>query len=318
MSSAEGPPVSLEKTVIDAALDSSILSLMLLGEDLYGSLLWYSLHLHNQKIVAKLDCPRTITLLYAVYVLQIAIEWFLIRRSLVDDGETRTSAFLAALSSPGWNTLLNDICSLFLSASQTDMAVLQRLESLLRAIALSSLLLLSEISLYLALIIIACVQKLNPDASAARTLNHLLSAALFMTLASTLLTTLLIAYRIYSVSRQNGLKSRRSFKNVMELIIQSAAAYALVSLLYAIEIVIPITNTNLVKIFPLESYTDVIFSFTAGVAPTVMVARVALSSGEDVDRTSNTRVSGLQFQAPSASVHDGTNRTDTIHVISSA
>ena len=114
----------------------------------------------------------------------------------------------------------------------------------------------------MAVIIIACIQHLEPSASAARTLDHLISAALFMTMASTLVTTLLIAYRIYLVSSQDGVKYSRSFKNIIELIVQSAAAYAVVSLLYAIEIALPFKN-NLTKIFPLESYTDVIFSFTA-------------------------------------------------------
>lgn len=152
MSSSGGPPISLEETVIGAALSSSMLSLLLMGwclltfglrivglkfifRDLQRRLLWYSLHIQfvaelEYEILTKLNISSivsrkpsrswivlgTITMLYVVYVLQIAVEWFLLRRALVDDGQTQESAFAAALSSPGWNTLLNDICNLFLSA----------------------------------------------------------------------------------------------------------------------------------------------------------------------------------------------------------
>lgn len=119
-------------------------------------------------------------------------------------------------------------------------------------------------ALYLSTIIIASVNHLQPSAAVGHTLNNLLSAALFMTFASTMSSTILIAYRIYSVSRHSVLKeTNKRFNGVVELLIQSAAAYSLVSLLYAVEFVVPLTASNLGTTFPLESYTDVFYSFVA-------------------------------------------------------
>lgn len=90
-------------------------------------------------------------------------------------------------------------------------------------------------ALFLSNIIGAWALNLNPTPSAAKTLNKLIGAAVFMTFSVTLLTTLLIVYHIYTVSsRSVARNSRRSFKNVLDILVQSAAAYAAISLLYAV------------------------------------------------------------------------------------
>ncbi len=57
--------------------------------------------------------------------------------------------------------------------------------------------------------------------------NYLLGAGIFMTVATTLWTTILIAYRIYSVSKENiRNQGKRRFHNVLEIILQSSIVYS--------------------------------------------------------------------------------------------
>ncbi len=61
-------------------------------------------------------------------------------------------------------------------------------------------------------------------------------------------------------------KRNKTFSNIGDLIVQScAAAYAFMSLIYAIAVVIPTSSDDvyLTRIYPLVGYVSLIFSFTA-------------------------------------------------------
>ncbi len=95
-------------------------------------------------------------------------------------------------------------------------------------------------------------------------LNHIISSSSFMTLGTTLLTTILIVYRIRSVMLLDRLHSKRSpFQNILELIVQSAAPYAVASLVYAIVGAIPITMESEWKLFIAQAYPGVAFLIIA-------------------------------------------------------
>ena len=80
------------------------------------------------------------------------------------------------------------------------------------------------------------------------TVNDISSAALFMSLASTVWTTALIVYRIYSASRHvlRGAKSR--FYNIVEMITQSAIIYSFALVITAMLAVIPQNESNIFTI----------------------------------------------------------------------
>lgn len=69
-------------------------------------------------------------------------------------------------------------------------------------------------------------------------LNAVTSAAYFLSFGTTLVTTVLIAYRIYSVSKQQGVSSKR-LKHIMDIVVQSGAVYALSQLTAALAGVVP-------------------------------------------------------------------------------
>ncbi|KAF8894194.1 hypothetical protein CPB84DRAFT_1825940 [Gymnopilus junonius] len=180
----------------------------------------------------------------------------------------------------------------------------------LRAILLPSFLLICEIGL----------DDLGTSPSQVDTLNTVLGVATFMTLATTLVATLLISYRIHSVAKQDLPRSSRSrFNHIIEILVQSAAVYSVVTLASAITVVVPLTENNVAQVFTAETYVSAIYAFTSGIVPTVMVARVVLA--DDTNRDMNisviTRVSGLQFHGQSASTPNSTQfsrRDQGVHV----
>jgi hypothetical protein len=112
----------------------------------------------------------------------------------------------------------------------------------------------------------ACVFKLKPTTAESNILDELLSAALFITFGTTVVTTILIAYRIYSVVRQDGVdNSKRRFVHVLEVLIQSSAAYSLASFVNAVSGIIPFNGavTNSMPLIALQYYMGPIFCFAA-------------------------------------------------------
>jgi hypothetical protein len=72
----------------------------------------------------------------------------------------------------------------------------------------------------------------------ANTFNGLVAAAYFTTFATSVITTTLIAYRIYACTSQTGL-SRERYRHILDIVIQSGAVYSLTALATAISGVLP-------------------------------------------------------------------------------
>ena len=82
-----------------------------------------------------------------------------------------------------------------------------------------------------------------------------------MTLGTTLLTTLLIVYRIHSVMRNDGLRrTRSSFQDVLDLIVQSATPYAVACLMNAIVGAVP---GNEFKLLVVQEYIGLVYCIIA-------------------------------------------------------
>lgn len=68
-------------------------------------------------MVTKKTSPQyivvaTFTLLYFFFVVQWALQWYLLNFTFVINGATQETIFGAA-GNPGWLTLVGDICNLF-------------------------------------------------------------------------------------------------------------------------------------------------------------------------------------------------------------
>jgi hypothetical protein len=97
----------------------------------------------------------------------------------------------------------------------------------------------------------------NVPPALAATLNVVLAAVFFISSGTTLVTTVLIAYRICSVARKAGTSGRR-FKHVVDIVVQSGAVYALSQLAAALGCVVPGATTFDKSVIAFQDYTQVL------------------------------------------------------------
>ncbi|PPQ94336.1 hypothetical protein CVT25_000295 [Psilocybe cyanescens] len=128
--------------------------------------------------------------------------------------------------------------------------------------------------------------------------NNISSALTFVSLGTTVITTFFIGYRIHSVSQLDGSRSNGLFNHIVVIIIESAAAYSLVLLLEAIDIVFPSFSVIGSPLSEADYYIQVILNFVANqvMAPTVLVARIALTDTNSTDASATLTYISSNFQ----------------------
>ncbi|PPQ73194.1 hypothetical protein CVT26_014799 [Gymnopilus dilepis] len=274
------PPDSVQEALVDINVEVTLL----------GNLLFVNKGQAQQRVIIWI-----VSLSYLVYIVNAAIDWYIFKWTTVDNGQTRATVFVAAYDeSPGWFKLSNDICS-FLMAGLADTLLIWRCFNIWDRspypILFPSFLLFSE-----TVIILVSSVRLHPTAKQGALLNNLIAASFFITCATTLITTILISYRIYSMSRSILPKnSRMRFDHIVDILIQSAAVYTLSAIAFAIPAIFPDSDSNLTGLQAARMYRWTIFNFTAGAAPTIMVARVILSPPPKAGVSTVSNLSTIQF-----------------------
>lgn len=86
--------------------------------------------------------------------------------------------------------------------------------------------------------------------------NHMSSAAVFVSLGTTLTTTFLIGYRIHTASLLNNSPSRKLCSRIVVIIIESSAVYSLVLLAFAITLVIHVPESAQSLLTEATYYTE--------------------------------------------------------------
>ena len=109
------------------------------------------------------------------------------------------------------------------------------------------------------------IKYLDPVAeSQVDLLNRLIAAQAFITSATTLASTAIIVYQIHSTTREIPSNSKRLLAHILEILVQSAAAYSLMAIAYAISGVVPQSvNGNEVSWVTATDYITNLFNFTA-------------------------------------------------------
>ena len=153
-------------------------------------------------------------------------------------------------------------------------------------------------------------------------LNCLLLSAFFSSFAATISSTILIVYRIYNSLSKQDTHSKKKFLHIVDVLVQSAAVYSLAILVSLIAGALLVTfgdqpTLSLFAMLNFESRAILFFvsvrifgvpnvcvkvykDLNQGIAPTVMVARVALATDniKTVDST-NVHISTIQFHGHS-------------------
>ncbi|KAF8894192.1 hypothetical protein CPB84DRAFT_1304485 [Gymnopilus junonius] len=290
---------SVQEALIDIGLNGVFVNLLLFG--VYTMVYFGTSYIYlTKKSSRHWIVLLTISLLYFLYVLQTSAQWVVAKQAFVDQGKTRETILSALFVNPQWGTFVTLICN-FLMSCLADALLIWRCYNVwnrsLYVILLPSFLLFSEFVIYVTTIILASIESVKPSHAQAHVLNTLTTTSLFTTLTTTLVTALLISYRIHSVVKQDLLRSSRARLNhIFTILLESSAAYSIVALAYAVSGVIPANaNKNPVPLIATETYSAVFYYFTAGVAPTIMVARVALTTDTDWNISTMSHISGIQF-----------------------
>ncbi|PPQ91124.1 hypothetical protein CVT25_013262 [Psilocybe cyanescens] len=310
MSTSDQPfSTNFQQAEISSNLNSSMLLNYLMG--IYtlvyaGTLFIYSSNkaTHaNRRIVLS-----AISVLYLLCFVQFVVQWYSIDLDVVINGDTRESIFFSTVEGgPKWLWVFANV-PFYASFVASDGLLIWRCYHVwgrsFRVISVLLILLLAEFGLFVtATILEGLSHRLTSGANTSAALfNSLTSALVFVSLATTVTTSLLIGYRIYSVARLNGQPSKRLFKHIVVLVIESAAVYSFVLLLDAVFAVIPSFNLVGSPLYQAGYFVDAVLIVVPGMAPTVLVARIAVTNSNYTVEPTITHISNLHFESQQGSM----------------
>ncbi|KAF8876884.1 hypothetical protein CPB84DRAFT_1752311 [Gymnopilus junonius] len=284
-------PTSTQEIVFNTVFNTLLLEFLLFG--IYTVVYAGTLYVYWTKAPSQrhwmIICAISVS--YLVCLIQVACQWYFDKRDILNIEVLQGTLVSALHNSPRWLTLLNQICY-FIAAALADGLLIWRCfnvwSSSIRVILLPSFFLLCEI---------ASAANLDPSPSQSETLNALVGTTLLMTVATTLVTTSLIAYRMHFFAKENVFDDTRSLlKYIVEVMVQSATVYSLATIPFATVSIIH-TETH-APVLVARYYTAAFYLFTAGIAPTIMVARVALISEVSQVKVAMSSVSSMEFCRP--------------------
>ncbi|PBK63785.1 hypothetical protein ARMSODRAFT_1023690 [Armillaria solidipes] len=289
MAAAVPPDLTLDKAIIfqelDSALNGTILNSLLCG--LYTGIL--AVTLWNISTMKSRHIGRAmviiILLLYITTTINLAIEWSETHSIFVNHGQNLSTKSVVYIGPDTVTSIgagvVGAICSILADSTMIWRCWLvwgrRWLVILLPVIFLISATVFKIIGTY---------QKCtNPYGS---TFGWVIYTS-FM-LASTLWCTSLIIYRVITVARAGG--GLKDYRHVLEVLVESSALYSISLILY----IAFLARNDISSI-----YFDTLAAFARGVAPTILVGRVAAGHARPDSSWQGSVISGpLRFE-----VHSG-------------
>ncbi|KDR69428.1 hypothetical protein GALMADRAFT_145473 [Galerina marginata CBS 339.88] len=286
---------AIEKADISAVLNAGVMFTFLMG-------IYTTTYLVHRKGSRQRMVVVIITALYSNGVLQLGIQWWYLKLAIVNNGTTRGDILAEFFNLPLWSEVTDELTQM-LMVILADVLLIWRCfyvwNRSIRVIALPVLLLVAEVGISIASVMIRFI-NFDPASSSAARLFGLMQIALFsVSFTGSMAATILIAFRIHSMSNQENTHGGR-FKHVIEIVVQSAVIYSLALLLQIAYSVQPVYAHETVY-FAYCSYASTLAFVLAGLVPTIMVARVYASPGDNTHLSSLQHVSRIQFQGQSTS-----------------
>ncbi|PPQ74132.1 hypothetical protein CVT25_003590 [Psilocybe cyanescens] len=244
-----------------------------------------------------------ISVLYLLCFLYFITEWYYLDWVVVINGHTRESIFWVTVGNGlQWVFVLNDFLQNSLLIISDGLLIWRCYHvwgQSFRVISAPLILLVAECGLFVATTVLNMKFNQITSDENVKLFNNISSALTFVSLGTTVITTFLIGYRIYSASRSNRSPSKRLFNHIVVMIIESAAAYSLALLFDAIVFVFLSNDMVGSTLDVAEHYVQTVVIVVAkkGVSPTILVARIALTDTNSTDASATlTHISGeLQF-----------------------
>ncbi|KAK0240007.1 hypothetical protein EDD85DRAFT_470865 [Armillaria nabsnona] len=261
--------------VLDAYLNTMILQALLLGA--YSCILVVTLWcmFHGKEHRYRGFMLFTVLSLYILAVIDFAFNWSFTRTAFITDGQNFWSIFIAMFGSTSSlrvpHYLVSGITGL-ISTALADTALIWRcwivwgrrwtivLIPILCTITSATI---KSIQTYHGLRDL--VDSVSQE-SAQGTSIDLTTVYIAMALTTTLLCTVLIVYRIVSVGGAQYASGIRTYRGAIEVVVESAALFSVSLIIY-----VALVAHNSVA----DDYLDVIAAAFRGIAPTLIVGRVA-------------------------------------------
>ncbi|PPQ95161.1 hypothetical protein CVT25_013306 [Psilocybe cyanescens] len=262
--------VHVQEVIISASLNVSMLFNFLMVSKKPASV--------NRRFVLS-----AISALHLLCLSQFIVQWYFIDLDIVINGDTRETIYVSTVEGgPNWVWIWR--CYHVWGQSS-------------RIILVPVALFVAESCLFITSIALAGVNGQETSDVNARLFNNISSASISVSLGTTMITTFLIGYRIYSASHANAVPSRRLFNRIWALVVESAAVYSLVLLVDSICYVLPSFIVLGSPLVVAGYYVEPVLVFVTnqGMAPTVLVARIALTNPSNPVAPTVTHISGLQF-----------------------
>jgi len=262
-----------------------------LADGIYTAIFWFTMYMlvfqENVKRNRKHRMTFAIIIpLYIMAMIHFAIRWVTARRAFVVNGQTADAALLGFLGQPTWCIALS-VITFGVMTLMADLVMIWRCWVVWscnwRAVIFPLLVVIVEIVFW----VFSAIDQIDPDSSlASSNWNTFARPAMIyfiLGLTNTAYSTLLIIYRIISVSWKTGFGMSSASRRAMEIIVESAALYCLVLIIY-----LPL----LVRDDFTDGYPQAILIAVTGIAPTIVTARVSLGIARDY---STTQVPSLDF-----------------------
>ncbi|PPQ81330.1 LOW QUALITY PROTEIN: hypothetical protein CVT25_015086 [Psilocybe cyanescens] len=247
----------------------------------------------NRRIILS-----AISILYLICFSNFITQWYILDLSVVINGDTRQSIFIATEFGPVWifvltvfllysllivsdGLLVPSFIAPFSSAVKQVWICFNIWGQSFRIILVPLTLVVVEFGLFVAVIALSVLISQASSDAKATLVNSISSALAFVSSGTTVITSLLIGYKIHSTYRFHDRHFKRLFNHVVIVFIESSAAYSLVLVINATSTVIPSATLFGSPLAQMQYYVDVVLIIVAGMAPTVMVARLGLANPDD-------------------------------------
>ncbi|KAK0231354.1 hypothetical protein IW262DRAFT_1526663 [Armillaria fumosa] len=240
----------------------------------------------------------TIFLLYLFTTVSFSFDWAFQRYAYVSNGETFYTVFLVLeAAGPWWRTYRLVTCITGgINTVLADIAMIWRcwvIWSENWLIVTPAIICIIAGTLSKAFQIYGSMSNASGDISRTSVYTTKIDWSILylpFILTTTVLTTLLIIYRIVKVANSPCSIGHGSYRRVIEILVESAALYSISVIVY-----MGLVASNNQSAY----YADAIMAYIEGIAPTLLVARVASGQGLSSNKASQeTRVSSLHFRRP--------------------
>ncbi|KAH9480015.1 hypothetical protein JR316_0006612 [Psilocybe cubensis] len=313
-------PANIENHILYASLNSSMLGNLLIGifpnskavlsiminitnsagiyTVTYGGTV-YLLFFKSTSTVSRQVVLAAISLLYLLSITDAILQWYFLNVSFIVHGDSRDSIFWESLSAPLWLSTVN---SALLSASfiVSDGLLIWRCYHVwgrrLKVIAFPIILYGAEIALSVADLVLQATIPLISSPEEASIENKVATAQQFTSLGTTATTTFLIGWMFFSAFKNGALHSESQYTRILVIIVESSAIYSVILTLSAVAGVIPQTYTIESPLSQWDYYVTTLLMNVSGLAPTVMVARLALRSSKNANASDTRSDDDMRFR----------------------